>query len=147
MTKALVIDASVAVKWVIEEEGSAAAVALRPNFTFAAPDLLVAECANILWKKTQKGELTPAEGAMAARLLERAGIELMPMGKLLVEATALAVELGHPAYDCIYLAFARQHQWQFVTADTRLLRTVREKAREDLAGLCVALEKIQVDRS
>jgi predicted nucleic acid-binding protein len=144
LRETLVIDASVAVKWVIDEEGSAAAVGLRSRFSFAAPDLLVAECANILWKKAQRSELTPAEAGMAARLLERAGIELMPMGKLLGEATGLAIELGHPAYDCIYLALARQNQWCFVTADAHLLRAVRDKAHEDLAGLCVALDQIGV---
>ena len=47
----LVIDASVAIKWVIEEAGTKEALALRRQ-ALAAPDLLVAECANILWKKS-----------------------------------------------------------------------------------------------
>lgn len=45
--RALVIDASIAIKWVIEEEGTNEALALR-NQALAAPDLLIAECANIL---------------------------------------------------------------------------------------------------
>jgi predicted nucleic acid-binding protein len=32
-----------------------------------APDLLVAECANILWKKAQRGELSHEEADLAAR--------------------------------------------------------------------------------
>lgn len=146
MTETLVIDASIAVKWVIEEEGSAAATALRRRFRFAAPDLLVAECANILWKKTRRGELTTAEADIAARLLQRADIELMPMGALLEKATDLAIRLDHPTYDCIYLALARQRGWRFVTADQRLLRAVAERADDELAGLCLSLEKVETER-
>ena len=49
----LVIDASIAVKWVIEEDGTPEALALRQNAKLIAPELLVAECANILWKKSK----------------------------------------------------------------------------------------------
>jgi predicted nucleic acid-binding protein len=146
LTETLVIDASVAVKWVVEEEGAAAAIALRRRIRFAAPDLLVAECANILWKKPRRGELTPAEANIAARLLERAGVELMPMSGLLEKATDLAMELDHPAYDCIYLALARLREWRFVTADQRLLRAVSEKAGAELAGLCLSLDKVETER-
>jgi predicted nucleic acid-binding protein len=43
----LVIDASIAVKWVVEEEGRSETLALRQKAKLIAPDLLVAECANI----------------------------------------------------------------------------------------------------
>lgn len=145
MTETVVIDASIAVKWVVEEDGSAAATALRHHFRFAAPDLLIAECANILWKKTRRGELTAAEADIAARLLERAGIELMPMGGLLEKATELAIRLDHPAYDCIYLALVRQKGWRFVIADQRLLRTVAEKAGGEFARLCLSLDKVETE--
>ena len=42
----LVVDASVALKWVIPEDGSILALALRREHRFTAPDLLIAECAN-----------------------------------------------------------------------------------------------------
>ena len=61
-----VIDASIAVKWVVEEDGTAEALALRQRNKLIAPQLLVAECANILWKKVQREELF--EGGSAARL-------------------------------------------------------------------------------
>ena len=43
-----VIDASIAVKWVVEEEGTQEALILRQRAKLLAPELLVAECANIL---------------------------------------------------------------------------------------------------
>lgn len=135
----LVIDASVAVKWVVEEDGTAAALALRPAFRFAAPELLAAECANILWKKVQRGELQRDEAVMAGRLLERAGVELVSMRAMTGEMLELAATLSHPAYDCAYLATALKKGARFVTADERLLRVVAGRAPEELASLCVPL--------
>ncbi len=74
--KTLVVDASIAIKWVVEEEGTPQALALRKSARLIAPDLLVAECANILWKKARRGELSSEEADLAARLLERSDIEL-----------------------------------------------------------------------
>jgi predicted nucleic acid-binding protein len=135
----LIVDASVAIKWVVEEQGSAAAVALRSRARLAAPELLVPECANILWKKVQRGELTSDEAALAARLLERSGVRLIPMAGLLEPITRLALELSHPAYDCAYLAVAIREGARLVTADSRLLRLLAERGSPDLSGACVAL--------
>ena len=116
----LVIDASVAIKWVIEEVGTAEALELRQHHLLA-PDLLVVECANVLWKKVRRKELTNEQAQLAARLLERADIELLPMRRLLEDALTLSLTLGHPAYDCAYLALAAAQRCDFVTADERLV--------------------------
>jgi len=114
----LVIDASVAIKWVIEEHGTLEALSLRRHRLFA-PELLVTECANILWKKARRHELTAPEALLAARLLQRADIELAPMRALLEPATRLAMALDRPAYDCAYLALAESLSCDLVTADRR----------------------------
>ena len=118
----LVIDASIAIKWVIEEEGTPQALTLRRNAKLLAPELLVAECANILWKKARRNELSREEALLAARLLQTAAIELVPTRSLLAAATRIAIELDHPAYDCLYLALAIENDCRFVTTDERFLR-------------------------
>jgi predicted nucleic acid-binding protein len=115
----LVIDASVVIKWVVDEPGTAEALSLRRHRLFA-PELLVAECANILWKKARRDELSLHEALFAARLLQRADIELSPMRGLLEPATRLAITLDHPAYDCAYLALAERLSCDLITADRRL---------------------------
>ena len=120
----LVIDASVAIKWVIEEPGTAEALALR-RYRLLSPDLLIPECANILWKKTCRQEIGLDESLLAARLLERADVELLPMRRLFEPATRLAIRLNHPAYDCVYLALAQASGCSFVTADSRFCTKVR----------------------
>ena len=130
---ALIIDASVAVKWVIEEEGTTQALALR-GLALAAPDLLIAECANILWKKVRRSELSEREAMLAAGLLARADIELVAMRPYLEAATRIAVALDHPAYDCIYIALAEAEGLRFVTADAGLVRKVEWQAAGRYAG-------------
>jgi predicted nucleic acid-binding protein len=136
----LIIDASVAIKWVVQEDDTDAALGLRSQFRFAAPELIVAECSNIIWKKVQHGGMGRNEAIMASRLLQRSDIEILPMRSLLEETTALAIDLGHPAYDCVYLALARQRQARFVTADRRLLRAITERSPE-YAKFCISLDQ------
>jgi len=128
----LCIDASIAIKWVIEETGTQEALALRERARLIAPDLLIPECANILWKKVQRKELHKNEALLAARLLQGAEIELLPTRSLLEATAQLAIELAHPAYDCVYLALAMERSCRFVTADDRLLRKIAESRRRQL---------------
>lgn len=124
--RTLVVDASIAIKWVVEEEGTSNALAIRRQAKLLAPELLVAECANILWKKVQRRELLQDEANLAARLLQASEVELVTSRTLLEPSTRLAIEIDHPAYDCVYLSLAIQQDCPFVTADTRLLRKLGE---------------------
>ena len=121
----LVIDASVAVKWVVPEPDSDRAEALLDH-ALMAPDLLFAECANVLWKKVQRGELSKGEADIAAQTLEQADIAIASTRGHLASAMAIAVELDHPAYAAVYLSVAQAAELRLVTADDRLIRKVRE---------------------
>ncbi len=122
----LVVDASVAVKMLIDEADSDQATALYRAHDLIAPDLLVSECANILWKKARRGELSASEAQVASRALAGSAIDLRPMRDLTDSATRLALRLDHPAYDCFYLALAAREDCVFVTADERLVRKVEQ---------------------
>lgn len=120
--KPFVVDASIAVKWVVEEAGTLEALSLRRRARLIAPELLIAECANILWKKVRKDELSKDEALLAAGLLQHAEMELLPTRPLLSVATSIAIELDHPADDCVYIALAAARDCCFVTADERFIR-------------------------
>ena len=124
MTGTVIVDASVVIKWVVPEAGTIDALALLERFSLCAPELVVAECANILWKKVTRDELDVGEADTAARLLEASALETRGSRHLLGRATALAVSLGHPAYDCLYLVLAQELDLPFVTADERLVRKI-----------------------
>ncbi len=131
-----VIDASVAIKWVVEETGTQQALLLRRH-RLLAPDLLIPECADVLWKKVRRGELTEDEAMVAAGLLHGADIALSPMSGLLEPATRLAILLVHSAHDCFYLALAHQNNCAFVTADEAFARKV------SAAGIPVAVTDLR----
>ena len=137
--KTFVIDASIAVKWVVEEDGTPEALILRQRARLIAPELLVAECANILWKKVQRHEVTNGEALLAARLLQVAEIELVPMRSLFEAATRMSIELDHAAYDCVYLALAIANNCQFVTADERFLRKLHRHGERKFRDRAVSL--------
>jgi len=120
-----VIDASVLIKTVVEEDGSAQAVALLESGAAVAPDLIMPECANILWKKIRRGEYTSEEAKLAAQILQRAEFEIAPSRMLTEHAVEYSAMLDHPAYDCVYLALARVRALRFVTADTRLVNKLK----------------------
>lgn len=121
---AAVIDASVAIKWVVDEALSDRALALSGT-RLVAPDLLLVECANILWKKARRGELSDAEAEAGAALLEAAEIELLSARGMIECVVTFARRLDHPAYDCCYLAVAEATELPLVTADDALGRLVR----------------------
>lgn len=128
-----VVDASVAVKWVIPEVLSDEADRIRDGEAdVLAPDLLLVEVANVLWKKTAAREISAREADAAFDLVRRSGVDLRPTGPLLPRAMAVARRLGHPVYDCVYLALAQQEHAGFVTADQRLLRRLSTR-RLDLS--------------
>jgi predicted nucleic acid-binding protein len=120
----LVIDASVAVKWVIPEPDSTRAEVLLDH-GLVAPDLLFVECANVLWKKVRRGEITVEEAEIAAQTLEQAELAVMSTRGYLAVATSIAVEFDYPAYDAVYLAVAEASDLRLVTADERLVRKVQ----------------------
>lgn len=110
-----VLDASVVAQWFFPEAGGDAARALLPESDreFMAPDLLVAEWGNMLWKKVKKGELRPGEGrALLADIAHR-----------------LSVSLDITFYDALYAALALQTRSRLLTADRRLFLVLERNRR------------------
>ena len=125
--RTLVIDASVALKWFVEEDGSAPARALLlGSDMLIAPDLIVAEVCNAAWKAVRNGTMLPAQQDHAARRLGAVLDEFVPLAGLAARAAILSRTLDHPAYDCFYVALAEARDTQMITADRRLLGRVRE---------------------
>ncbi|EDY38847.1 hypothetical protein CPCC7001_1726 [Cyanobium sp. PCC 7001] len=120
-SSSLVLDASAVVRII---EGSSQAAALRDAVLRAdlvlAPELMLTEVANALWRLQRSGQL---EATGVQQRLSRAA-ELVdhiePDRHLQVEALALACHLEHPVYDCLYLALARREAAALLTADRRM---------------------------
>jgi len=117
----LIVDASVAIKWVVTEPHSDSAAVLISE-ELAAPELWLAEVANALWARQARGLLSVEEARFCLRELLAAPVEALPMADLMPVALDAALALRHSAYDCCYLAAARVHDCALVTADRRAAR-------------------------
>ena len=125
MTMPVVVDASVAAKWLIAEPDSAIAAGLLDrSFDLHAPRLLASEIANMLWRKALQGFLDEYEAVRLAAALLAMPLKWRDDEATCVKALRIAVELGHPAYDCIYLALALRIGAKVVTADKRFVSAV-----------------------
>ena len=113
-----VVDASVAVKFVTDELGSdEAALLLRSPDPLIAPDWLLAEVGNALWKKARSGAISKAAAVEAFAAMPHFFQELRPTLPLVDRAYELAFAMNDWLYDCIYLELARQKEMVVVTAD------------------------------
>jgi predicted nucleic acid-binding protein len=127
-----VVDASVVVKCLIPEPDSLKAAEVM-RYPVTAPDLLVPECLNALWKKFRRGELREDQVLRGAHALQIAGVTLEPTQPLAMEAIVLSLRLRYPAYDCVYLALARKIGGELVTADEKLIMRCLQPDAADLA--------------
>jgi predicted nucleic acid-binding protein len=133
----IVVDASIALKWFIQESEFLEARALmRQANGFAAPDLIVAEVANAFWRKRCLGAVSTAQASEALEELLTEIDLLVPCGDLWRAALGASEELDHAIYDCFHLALAQSLDARMVAADRRLIAKV---ARSRFARLVTPL--------
>lgn len=127
----IVIDASVALKWVFDEPGTEAALALRAE-QLIAPALWLAEAANALWRHVRLGEIKPEEALARIEELADAPVASLSIEPHVARALRIATQIQHPVYDCFYLALAEYYDIDVVTDDRRFAAAAA--VRPDLAA-------------
>ena len=122
----LVVDASVAAKWFFAEANSQEAhQLLSPRIKLHAPDFILIEIANVIYKKARLKQVSSIQPYIdqLAHLPEAVFLTTSNDG-LHMRAAAMAVEIGHSVYDCLYLACAEEENAPIITADAPLTRRV-----------------------
>lgn len=133
MRDVVVVDANIALKWVLDESDSSTAEALLTTWSnkglvMLAPALLAYEVTNILHQNVRKGKITLDRALEGLVEVLRIGLKLdfsqdPDLGR---QAMKLAHRFSLPAtYDAYYLALAEREGCEFWTADAKLWRAVR----------------------
>jgi predicted nucleic acid-binding protein len=128
----VVLDASVAVRWVVDEAGSdEAAALLERDVAWITPRLLLTEAASALRRKVADKALAPAAAAQSLDALLQAVadgvIRLIDDERVIAAALLLAISLQPTVPDCLYLALAERAGAAIATADDRLARLARSR--------------------
>lgn len=123
----IVVDASVAAKWLFEEADSLRAKRLLAEIRDGrlkslAPEILPAEVASLLSKRVFRGALEEVEADLEYEMFRLTCPELISNGLLAGPALRLATRYRHPVYDCLYVALAVEASCPLVTADEKLFQ-------------------------
>jgi predicted nucleic acid-binding protein len=127
-----VLDSSVAVKWILEEEHSGRARQLRDDarnvvHQLLAPDVFPVELGHAVTRAERQGRIAAPDGwaswlaVMAGSPHLHASLPLMP------RAYALSSKIRIGIYDCLYVALAEREQCELVTADERLVNVLQKQ--------------------
>ncbi|HEY3197873.1 MAG TPA: type II toxin-antitoxin system VapC family toxin [Nitrospirales bacterium] len=136
----LVVDASVAVKWLVpESHAEAAGRILTSNYELLAPDLIWAEVGNVIWKKWRRREVSGEVAGDLLRDFHRYPLQTFASRALMIAAWDLAEQYDRTFYDSVYLALAVNAECPLITADLKLYNRLKAGA---LAERLVWVENI-----
>jgi len=119
----VVVDASYAIKWFVDEGGPSVRAARRlllAGHDLIAPSLLLSEVQNVMWKKLRAGQVTEEQGRLVAASARSFFVHVEPDERLVEAAWELAVAHDHPIYDCLYVALAKRAGAHLATFDRRM---------------------------
>jgi predicted nucleic acid-binding protein len=116
----MIIDASVAFKWLVEEPDSAIAISWLDCNDLKAPHLIHSECGNALFKRIRGGEIF-AEGASTQLAGLKEIVTLVDEQPWLGRALSMSITLDHSFYDCVYLALSEGLDDRLLTADSKFI--------------------------
>ena len=138
----LVVDASVGLKWVLQEADSPLAERLaRSDVDLLVPDFWLHEACNVLWLQVRRKLFTPNEAREALALL-RAQVEPTPTAELGLYDVALEIGLtvNHSTYDTLYVAFAlAMGAERGIVADGPFVTAMQTHPDPILAGMLLPL--------
>ena len=134
----VVVDASVIVKWFVEEEGSDKSLKLRDKYIegrvgIIAPELVIFEALNALYYKKLFSEDELKEISEA---LEAYSLTLYPLrGEYADKAVEIAFKNDVTIYDASYIALAVIKDTRMYTADKKLIRKLKPEYQKHVKSI------------
>lgn len=126
----LVLDSSVAVKWVLPEKDTPRAVRLRNEFRqglheLLAPDVFPVEVSHALTRAERRGLIRPPAAIKRLSNVLTYPPTLFSYLPLLGRAVTISSQTRQGVYDCLYVALAERERCEFLTSDTKLIANLQ----------------------
>jgi len=127
---AIVVDSSVAIKWLISYPDSTKAREIldayqQDGLLLLAPDLIYAEVGNIIWKFHRFQGLSQSDALEILQIFQTIDLIIKPSSLLLSDAYQIASTHQRTVYDSLYIALSLRQGCPFLTADEKLVNSVR----------------------
>ena len=127
-----ILDSSVGVKWVITENYSDKADALRADFLNAihellSPDVFPVEVAHALTRAERQGRVPVGKAKDLLGDILTTPPQFHSYQSLLGRAVEISSNMRIGVYDCLYVALAEQEGCELVTADDRLVNNLQNQ--------------------
>jgi len=125
-----VLDASVAVRWVLPTPQRAKALKLRTEHRqqiheLIAPSHFTGEIASALTKAERQKLVAVGEARRLTSDIHNSAPDLYPYEALLWRAIDISSQTRSSLYDCLYVALAEREGCPMVTANEKLLRNLQ----------------------
>lgn len=121
----LVVDASFALKWLVDEGDRESAIALALDHELSAPDIIDLEIWNALWRRRQLAGFERDKIEDLFQAFKSVPIALQPVPALLPRARSLSVQLDATVFDCLYWADRDRSAGKFATGDAKFVGKLR----------------------
>lgn len=138
----IVVDASIAVAWILPEDQTQAAVSLlESRHELVAVDLITVEVFGAILRATRVKRLTPNHAASAIAQFGRTSVKTQQAAGFVPEAFAIAQRHGGSVYDACYIALARSLDAPLATDDEGMAKIAEavgvtvHRASQGFAGL------------
>lgn len=129
----VVVDASVALKWVVDEPGSEQAAALLEpaqdqTSSLVVPEHLFGEVANGLRKRVAQRLLSPTDAGAALAAIADLELDAVAGVDRWLRCLPVALQWDITTYDALYLLLALDREAELATADRRLADAATRQA-------------------
>lgn len=121
----MIVDATMALRWVLADPGSEGAQALIGREDLICPDLLFMEVAGALWEAARRGRIDAPDVVETLKIMPGLFVQVEAIMAHTPRAIEIAFRMNYPVYACVYLALAEALNDKLVTADLPFIEHAR----------------------
>ncbi len=126
------MDASIALRWLLDEVEASSAFDLLEKSVLHAPDFLLVEVSNVLWVKTRAQTLDRDGAEELYERLTELPITFWPTAELIARARTASFAYDLTLYDALYVALSERSGYPLATADRGIITALQRSGKPEL---------------